>query len=127
MSFAPNGTPNGTTSGTTPYTQEESDQAEIDRLTQLGVRLTWEDLDAEDRLDCCLANPHVDEWLDDQALATFADFRPMPTRWAKIKARYRRLGGDARLLTEAVQAVLDARRTVERPHAIRISARRSTL
>ena len=116
MSFTPNGTHNDTTPGTTPYTQEETeqeeiDQEEIDRLTQLGLRLTWEDLDAEDRLECCLANPHIDEWLDDQALATFADFRKLPTQWAKVKARYRRLGGDARHLEEAVQAVLDARRT----------------
>ena len=32
MSFTPNGTHNSTSSGTTPYTQEEIDQAEIDRL-----------------------------------------------------------------------------------------------
>jgi hypothetical protein len=108
---------NGTTP-TAPYTE-----ADLDRLTQRGVRPTWEEMDAEDRLACYLANPHVDQWLDDDALATFADFRPLPTQWARIKAGYRYRGGDSRLLTEAVQAVLDLRRTAARPHAIRISAR----
>jgi hypothetical protein len=102
MSFTPNGTHNGTTPAPVTYTQEE-----IDRLTALSVVLTWEDLDAEDRLACCLANPHVDEWLDEQALATFADFRMIRTQWAKVKAGYRRLGGDVRILEDAVEGVLD--------------------
>ena len=118
MTYTSNGTHNGTPSTPVTYTQEE-----IDRLTALGAVLTWEDLDAEDRLECCLANPHVDDWLETQALETFADFRPLLTQWAKIKAGYRRLGGDGRILADAVQGVLDARRTVARPHAIRISAR----
>ena len=118
MSFTPNGTHNSTPPGTLTYTQEE-----IARLTALDAVVTWEDLDAEDRLQCCLANPHVDEWLDEQALETFADFRTIRQQWVKIKAGYRRLGGDMRILDEAVQGVLDARRAVERPHMLRISAR----
>ena len=60
MTDTSNGIHNGTTPTPAPYTQEE-----IDRLTDSDAVLTWEDLDAEDRLACCLANPHVDEWLDD--------------------------------------------------------------
>ena len=120
-SYTSNGTHNSTPpEATTANTYTED---EINRLTELGVVLTWEDLDAENRLDCCLANPHVDEWLDTKALETFADFRLIPTQWAKIKAGYRRLGGDVRNLDEAVQGVRTARPAPERPHAIRISAR----
>jgi hypothetical protein len=104
MNYTLNGT-NGTTSHTS-YTPED-----IDRLTAAGVVFTWEDMDAEDRLACCLANPHVDEWLHADALATFADFRPIRHAWVRIKAGYRRLGGDTRILEEAVQGVLDERRT----------------
>ena len=118
MMFTSNGTHNGTRPDPLTYTPEE-----IDRLTALGVVLTWEDLDAEDRLDCCLANPHVDEWLEPKALETFADFRAIPQQWAKIKAGYRRLGGDVRHLDEAVQGVRAARPAPERPPVHRISAR----
>ena len=100
-------TPNGTTQSPTaePYTPEE-----IDRLTALGVVLTWDDLDAEDRLEYCLANPVLDEWLDEKALDTFADFRMMRKQWVKIKAGYRRLGGDVRILEEAVDGTRAERR-----------------
>jgi hypothetical protein len=108
------------TNGTPPDAPDSQD--DIDRLSQLGVRLTWEDRDPEDRLECCLANPHVEQWLDDWMLETFADFRPIRQQWVKIKAGYRRLGGDTRLLDEAVQRVVDERPKA-RPHAIRISAR----
>ena len=120
-SYTSNGTHNSTPPGATTantYTDDEGN-----RLTDLGVVLTWEDLDAEDRLACCLANPHVDEWLEPKALETFADFRTIPMQWAKIKAGYRRLGGDVRNLDEAVQGVLAARPAPERPHVTRISAR----
>jgi hypothetical protein len=42
-------------------------------------------------------------------LDTFADFRPIRQQWVKIKAGYRRLGGDMRLLDDAVQRVVDDR------------------
>jgi hypothetical protein len=101
--------------GTTP------DDAQLARWSALGVVLTWEDRDPEDRLDCCLANPHVEQWLDDWMLETFADFHPIRQQWLKIKAGYRRLGGDTRLLDEAVHTVLDARRPDAPPQAIVVS------
>jgi AAA domain-containing protein len=92
-------TPNGTAAP--GYTAEA-----LDQFTAAGAVLTWEDLGYEERLAWCLANPQVEEWLSDDALDTFASFRRLRKEWVRILAGYRRLGGDGRLLTQAVDGVL---------------------
>ena len=100
--WPPNGS-NGSTSST-GYSPEETD-----RLTAAGAVLTWEDLDAHERLECCLANPHRGEWLSDDALETFADFRNIDKQWVRIIDGYETLRGKAHILDKAVTAVLKER------------------
>jgi hypothetical protein len=94
-------TTNGTTNGTSPGTTAE----DLARLTALGAVLTWEDLDAEERLALILGNPTLSAWYEPEALETLADFRPIPPQWGKIKARYKEWRGHPPDLEQAVDAV----------------------
>ena len=98
-------TPNGTASGHESYSQET-----IDCLTGTQARLPWEDLDYEDRLEHILGNPAFDEWLQPPALETLMHFRPIPWKWAEIKAVYKRHHGNPWDLEKAVDALLLAER-----------------
>src|SRR5262249_55861123 len=82
------------------YTEEQ-----LAQLTSLGVTLTWEDLDAEDRLERILANPYRKEWYQRtpcDCLATLADFRAIAPRWEAICEQWEAYGGKTWRLEKAV-------------------------
>jgi hypothetical protein len=103
MTVASNGSTNGTTHDALGYTPDD-----IVRLTALGVVLTWEDLDEEERLAYILGNPNTTEWYDRtpyDMLATLATFRPRADVWGRIWEQYRTYRGNPWKLQEAVDAL----------------------
>ena len=82
-----------TTNGATHRPTPDASPEDLDRLTGVGTVLPFLELDAEDRLALILGTPTLTAWYEPEALATLADFRPIPPQWGKIKARYKEWRG----------------------------------